>query len=208
LPQYMPWRRVGKLITAPLILNLCTRWRWVVSFTPRTLYLWGKSLRYPLSRRQDGPQRRSGRFGEEKNLLFLLGIEVRCLGCLARGLVVVLSCHCPCSIWVTPITGVCWDYLYCNTERNDRDKLHVVVTSLPLLSHKMEHCHVHFHSLFGAPSCDKHPSGTYKAHCHIASILSPNDIPVDLLLLLVYFILVQKECYLIRGLRKVYRIQS
>ena len=94
------------------------------------------------------------------------------------------------------------------TERSDRDKLYVVVTSLPLLSHKMEHRHVHFRSLLGAPSCGKHPSGTHKAHCHIACILSPIDIPVDLLLLLVYFILVQKACYLIRGLRKVYRIQS
>jgi len=27
---------------APCILNLGTRWAWVVSFTPRPLYLWGK----------------------------------------------------------------------------------------------------------------------------------------------------------------------
>jgi hypothetical protein len=173
LSQYMPWRRVGKWITAPLILNLCTRWRWVVSFTPRTFYLWGKNLRYPLSRRQGGPQRRSGLFGEEKNLLSLLGIEARCLGCQARGLVAVLSYHCPWSTCVTQITGVCWEYLYCNTEQSDRDKPCVVVTSLPPLSHKMEHCHVHFRSLFGAPSCDKHPSGTHKVHCSIACILSP-----------------------------------
>jgi hypothetical protein len=54
------------------------------------------------------------------------------------------------------------------------------------MSHKMEHCRVHFRSLFGAPSCDKHPSGTHKVHCHIACILSPIGIPVDLVLLLVY----------------------
>jgi len=119
-----------------------------------------KSLRDPLSKRQGGPQRRSGPFGEEKNLLSLLGIEALCLGRLARRLVAVLSYHCPCSICVTQITGVCWEYLYCNTERSDSDKLYIVVTSLPLPSHKMEHCHVHFRSLFGAPSCDKHPSGT------------------------------------------------
>jgi hypothetical protein len=94
LSQYMPWRRVGEWITSPLILNLCARWKWVVSFTPRTLYLWGKSLRYLLSTRQGGPQRRSGRFEEEKNLLSLLGTEARSLGCPARWLFAVLSCHC------------------------------------------------------------------------------------------------------------------
>jgi hypothetical protein len=37
----------------------------VVSFTPRPLYLGGKSLRYSLDRRLGGPQSRSGRRGEE-----------------------------------------------------------------------------------------------------------------------------------------------
>jgi hypothetical protein len=32
----------------PRILDLGTRWRWVVSFTPQPLYPQGKSLRYPL----------------------------------------------------------------------------------------------------------------------------------------------------------------
>jgi hypothetical protein len=52
---------------APRINNLGTRWRWVVSFTPRPLYPQGKSPRYPLQRRLGGPQSRSGRGGEEKN---------------------------------------------------------------------------------------------------------------------------------------------
>jgi len=51
---------------APLILNLGTRWRIVVSFTPRPLYSRGEIPRYPLDRRLDGPQSRSGRGGEEK----------------------------------------------------------------------------------------------------------------------------------------------
>jgi hypothetical protein len=46
------------------ILDLGTRWRWVVSFTTRPLYPRGKSPRYP-DRRLRGPQSRSGR-GEEK----------------------------------------------------------------------------------------------------------------------------------------------
>jgi hypothetical protein len=49
------------------ILDLGTRWRWVVSFTPRPPYLQGKSPWYPLDRRLGGPQSRSGCGGEEKN---------------------------------------------------------------------------------------------------------------------------------------------
>jgi hypothetical protein len=37
--------------TAPRILDLSTRWRWVVSFTPRTLYSQGKSPWCTLGRR-------------------------------------------------------------------------------------------------------------------------------------------------------------
>jgi hypothetical protein len=52
---------------APRILDLGTRWRWVVSFKPRTFYSQGKNPRYPLDRRLGGPQIWSGRDGEEKN---------------------------------------------------------------------------------------------------------------------------------------------
>jgi hypothetical protein len=57
------------------ILDLGTRWRWVVSFTPRPLYPQGKSPRYPLDRRLGEPQSRSGRGGEEKNPRQPPGIE-------------------------------------------------------------------------------------------------------------------------------------
>jgi hypothetical protein len=40
---------------APRILDLGTRWKWVVSFTPRPLYPQGKSSWYSLDRRLDGP---------------------------------------------------------------------------------------------------------------------------------------------------------
>jgi hypothetical protein len=52
---------------APCILDLGTRWRRVVSFTTRPLYSLGKSPWYPLDRRLDGTQNRSGLGGEEKN---------------------------------------------------------------------------------------------------------------------------------------------
>jgi hypothetical protein len=45
----------------PHFLDLGTSWRWVVSFTALPLY-----PRYPFYRRLDGPQSRSGRYGEVK----------------------------------------------------------------------------------------------------------------------------------------------
>jgi hypothetical protein len=48
----------------PQLLDLGTRWRWVVSFTSLSLYPQGKNPQSPLDRRLDGPQSRSGRFGE------------------------------------------------------------------------------------------------------------------------------------------------
>jgi hypothetical protein len=40
---------------APLILNLGTRWRWMVSFTPQPLYHQRKRTQYPMARRLDEP---------------------------------------------------------------------------------------------------------------------------------------------------------
>jgi hypothetical protein len=53
----------------PRILNLGIRWRWVVSFTPRPLYLRGKSTRHPLDSKPGGLQSWSGSEsgGGEKN---------------------------------------------------------------------------------------------------------------------------------------------
>jgi hypothetical protein len=60
---------------APRILVLGTRWRWVVSFTPRPLYPEGKRPCFSLEKRLGGPQSRSGRGGEEKNSHPPPGIE-------------------------------------------------------------------------------------------------------------------------------------
>jgi hypothetical protein len=67
--------------TAPRILNHDSRWGWVISFTPRSLYPRKESLCYPLDRRPGGAQSRSGRGGEEKTSLPLLGIEPRLRRC-------------------------------------------------------------------------------------------------------------------------------
>jgi hypothetical protein len=66
------WRSGG---IAACILNPCTRWRWVVTFTPRPFYPQGKSPRCPLDRGLGGPQSRSGHGGEEKNFQPPPGIE-------------------------------------------------------------------------------------------------------------------------------------
>jgi hypothetical protein len=63
--------------------DLGTNWSWVISFTPRPLYLRGKSPRWPLYRRFGGPQSRSGRHGEEK-ILALPRLELRLLRPPAR----------------------------------------------------------------------------------------------------------------------------
>jgi hypothetical protein len=60
---------------APRFFDLGTRWRLVVSFTPRPLYPQGKSPWYPLDKRLGEPQSRSGRGGEEKNSQPPPGIE-------------------------------------------------------------------------------------------------------------------------------------
>ena len=68
------------------IINLRTRF-----LTSRSHCSHGKSLHYQFIRTLDGPQKTSGRFGEEVNILLLLGIESLFLGCLDHGLVTILT---------------------------------------------------------------------------------------------------------------------
>jgi hypothetical protein len=56
-----------------LILDLGTRWDWVVSITPRPRFSPGKGPRYPLYRRLGGPQSRSGHRLEEKSFRLCQG---------------------------------------------------------------------------------------------------------------------------------------
>jgi len=62
---------------APRILKLGTRCRWVVSFTPRSLYPRGKNSEGPLDMRLGGLRSRSGRCGKKRNWLPPPGIEPR-----------------------------------------------------------------------------------------------------------------------------------
>jgi hypothetical protein len=59
------------------ILDLGTKWRWVVSFTSPPLYPRGKRPWYPLDKRPGGQQSQSGRCGVGKNVLSLPEIEPR-----------------------------------------------------------------------------------------------------------------------------------
>jgi hypothetical protein len=85
----------------PLILDLGTRWRWVVSLTPRPLYPQGKSPRYPLERRLGVPYSRSGRGGEEKNSQPLPELEPPIIQPAAQRYTAELSRLLvnPCGIW-------------------------------------------------------------------------------------------------------------
>jgi hypothetical protein len=71
----MPWRRMLKWKYSSIILDLGTRWRWMVSFTPRPFYLLEKSPRDPLGEWVDP---RAGLDSVQKRRFFLLpGIEPR-----------------------------------------------------------------------------------------------------------------------------------
>jgi hypothetical protein len=65
----MPWRHMCEWRNSSIILDIVTRWRWVVSFTTQLLYFRGKNFRYPLDRRVGGPHIKFWRYGEEKNLI-------------------------------------------------------------------------------------------------------------------------------------------
>ena len=72
-------------------------WKWIVSLAHRLLYPQGKpspappSDRYRLNKRLGGYHRRSGRFGEEKDLFMLPGTVPRFLCCWVGDAVVVSS---------------------------------------------------------------------------------------------------------------------
>jgi hypothetical protein len=70
----------------PLILNLDTRGKWVIGFTPRTL----ESL-VPLE--AEDPKGRSEGGDEENKSQPLLGIELQFPGLLCRSLVTIVTCH-------------------------------------------------------------------------------------------------------------------
>jgi hypothetical protein len=64
----VPWRHIGQWRYSSTILDLGTRWRWVVNFTPRPLYLRENRPRYSLDRRIGGPQSRSGQWESQSYL--------------------------------------------------------------------------------------------------------------------------------------------
>jgi hypothetical protein len=63
----MPWRHMGKWRYSSTILDLGTKYVWVVNFTHRPRYPRGKSPRYALDRRLGGPRNLYGR-SEVKNI--------------------------------------------------------------------------------------------------------------------------------------------
>jgi hypothetical protein len=87
-----PWRRIGRVeVWLHSFFHLGTRWRWVITFTPRTLCPQGKCPWYPLKRRLGGPHSRSGRGGEEKNSQPLPALEPPTIQPVARRYTAELS---------------------------------------------------------------------------------------------------------------------
>jgi hypothetical protein len=62
---------------ALLILKLGHKWKQVHSFMPWLLYSWENRPQYPLNMMPDGPQNKSGCFGEEQNKLHKLSLYIQ-----------------------------------------------------------------------------------------------------------------------------------
>jgi len=71
----MPHTQMGSGGKIPLILNLGTRWKWMVYFVPQPLYSCKEVPCHPLNRQLGGPQSQSRLFGKETDLLSLLKTE-------------------------------------------------------------------------------------------------------------------------------------
>jgi hypothetical protein len=67
----------GKWRYSSTIVDFCTRWKWMVSFTTQPLNSLGKVPWYALERRLGRPQSLSGRSEVVENLCHLLGIKPR-----------------------------------------------------------------------------------------------------------------------------------
>jgi hypothetical protein len=63
----IPWRHMRVWRYPSTIIDLGTRWKRMISFTPRPLYPHGNRLQYPQNRRLGELQDRCGRCGEVKN---------------------------------------------------------------------------------------------------------------------------------------------
>jgi hypothetical protein len=77
----------GVELYSATVLNLDSRWRWVVSFTPLPNCSRGNSPRYPFDRRLGGTASQSGRYEEDKKYLAPAGIEPTIPGRPARSVV-------------------------------------------------------------------------------------------------------------------------
>lgn len=80
----------GSGVMARLVLILGTRYSWIFSSTPRSLYPCKILHRSPLNRRLGGFQSRSACPREKKSLFLLLRVKTRFLGCATSFLVTLL----------------------------------------------------------------------------------------------------------------------
>jgi hypothetical protein len=131
------------------IPNLGTKWRWVVSFTPRPLHPRGKGPYCSLVRRLGSPPSRCGSFGEEADSLHLSRIELRYLWYQTSSIVTIvteryipppphISYEQPC-VWYGKATGLPQTHIvtlcYSSCTRLLNATSEAVVSPLPRTSH-------------------------------------------------------------------------
>jgi hypothetical protein len=68
---------MGEWRYSSTVLSLDTRWWWVVNVTPRSLYNMRQRRRYPVNRRLNDTQSRSGRCEKDKNVLAISTTKLR-----------------------------------------------------------------------------------------------------------------------------------
>jgi hypothetical protein len=83
------WRQMVERRHNPRILNLGSKWWWLISFAPRPLYYQESRLWFPSYKCAESAQGRSGRYGEENDHLSLQGIEPKFFGFSAQILIAI-----------------------------------------------------------------------------------------------------------------------
>jgi hypothetical protein len=129
-------KRIGNGGITPCILNLSTRWRWMVSSTPRPLYPRRRSSRYPLYRRLGEPQSRSACISNFAKVswklcaptgmpqqLLLCSVRVSTQGHNVQGVSCLCSASWRCIICfphTTQLSLICWLLLLWNPNVHHR----------------------------------------------------------------------------------------
>jgi hypothetical protein len=131
------------------------KWRSLVSSAPRSLYALAKRPKHPHCRRLGEIKSRSGTCAEEKNLLPLLRIEIRCTFCPACGLVIKPSMLC---VWLLHYYNIYYiQYIFIIVIHNAHATLHCGALAYLLLLPEGNNA-FHFYYCCRRRSCQQYKS--------------------------------------------------